>query len=83
MVIRNGERVVRSLPVDQSETGEVIGPGAGAGAIKMGLAVEDLPAGDYVLAVQATAENPEGPDLAAIPFRLRAPFAEPGRPSGS
>ena len=83
MVIRNGERVVRSLPVDQSETGEVIGPGAGAGAIKMGLVVEDLPAGDYVLAVQATAENPEGPDLAAIPFRLRAPFAEPGRPSGS
>jgi len=75
MVIRNGGRVVRSLPVATGDAGGVPGPGPGAGAIKMRLAVEDLPAGDYVLAVQTSGENP-GEDMASIPFRLRALFRE-------
>ncbi len=78
VVIRNGERIVRSLPVAAADAGEVGGPGAGAGATKMGLAVEGLPAGDYVLAVRVTGENPGGPDLAAVPFRLRPASADPG-----
>ena len=82
LVIRRGERVVRSLPVAGNEAGDGLRPEGGAEPIKMPLAVDDLPAGDYVLAAQTIGEGPEVPDLAAVPFRLRGPSVDPDRLSG-
>ncbi len=80
MVIRREDRVVRSVPVTAGGDASAAGAGAGGGTIKMTLALDDLPAGDYVLAVQASGERAGSPDLASVPLRLRAQSndAEPG-----
>lgn len=81
MVIRRDSRVVRSLPV-ADEDKSAAGIGVGAGTIKMKLALDDLPAGDYVLAVQASGETPGAPDLAAVPLRLRERPSDAERAAG-
>jgi len=82
MVIRRDERVVRTLPVVADEDKSAAGMGVGAGTIKMKLALDDLPVGDYVLAVQASGETTGAPDLAAVPLRLRERPSDGERAAG-
>ena len=76
------QRVVRTLPVVADEDKSAAGMGVGAGTIKMKLALDDLPVGDYVLAVQASGETTGAPDLAAVPLRLRERPSDGERAAG-
>ena len=67
--IRDGGKVLRSVPVPMGVQGEVGEKGPLAGTIKLNLPTADLPAGDYVLAVK---RDEGAPDLGSIPFRLTA-----------